>query len=56
MHLFTLVYIRDNIRKTYEYYDERSKSLAHYSLLFKKLPLKHGIQKCIREFVNKHFI
>lgn len=55
LQLLALMYIRDNIRKKYEYFDERKKSLSHYSLLIKNLPLKNGIQQNIKDFINKHF-
>lgn len=50
-----LIYIRDNIRKTVEYYDEKTTSLSDYSFIMKNLPLKDGIQKDIKNFVNNNF-
>ncbi len=41
--MFTLLYIRDKIRKTNEYYDERSTTLSDYSVTLKHLPRKKGI-------------
>lgn len=41
--------------KTLEYYDERTTSLSDYSLIVKNLPMKDGIQKGIKDFINKHF-
>lgn len=55
VHLFALIYIRDNIRKTYEYYDEKTTSLSDYTLIIKKMPLKDGIQKNIKDFINEGF-
>jgi hypothetical protein len=55
IHLFTLLYIRDNILKTKEYYDERTTSLSDFSFIIKNLPLKDGIQQNIRDFVHNHF-
>lgn len=55
LQLLALMYIRDNIRKKYEYFDERAKSLSHYSLVLKNLPLKNSIQQNIKDFINKHF-
>ena len=50
-----LIYIRDNIRKTIEYYDEKTTSLSDYSFFMKNLPLKEGIQKDIRNFIENNF-
>ena len=47
-----LIYIRDHIQKTKEYYDEKTTTLSDYSLIFKNLPLKNGIQADIVRFVN----
>ncbi len=55
IHMLALIYIRDNIRKTIEYYDEKTTSLSDYSFLIKNLPKKNGIQGDIRRFVNEHF-
>ena len=55
MHLFTLIYIRDNVKKTIEYYDEKTTSLSDFSLLLKNLPLKTGIQSDIKNFIHFHF-
>jgi hypothetical protein len=55
IHMLALIYIRDNIRKTIEYYDEKTTSLSDYSFLIKNLPKKKGIQGDIRRFVNEHF-
>jgi hypothetical protein len=43
-HILALIYIRDAIRKTYEYYDEKTTSLSDYSIIIKNLPMKSGIQ------------
>jgi hypothetical protein len=40
IHMAALIYIRDNIRKTIEYYDEKTTSLSDYSIIIKNLPLK----------------
>ena len=55
LHLAALVYIRDNIRKTVQYYDEKTTSLSDYSFIMKNLPMKEGIQQNIKNFVNNKF-
>ena len=55
IHLLALVYIRDNILKTMEYYDEKTTSLSDYSLIIRNLPLKEGIQRSIKDLINSHF-
>lgn len=50
-----LLFIRDSIYKTYEYYDERMCSLSDYSLMFSKLPKIKGIKKRIRQYLTKNF-
>ncbi|EFX59898.1 hypothetical protein DAPPUDRAFT_346550 [Daphnia pulex] len=42
LHLGVLLYIRDLITKTRNYYDERTCSLSDYSVLVKNLPCKKG--------------
>lgn len=48
--MFTLLFIRDTIYKTEQYYDERRCSLGDYSLIIEHLPAVDGIQGCIRKF------
>lgn len=55
IHFLALLYIRDNINKTMQYYDERMTSLSDFSLIIKNLPLREGIQKSIRAFIQHHF-
>jgi hypothetical protein len=55
IHLVGLVYMRDMIRKTNDYYDERTTSLSDYSVLFRNLPKKLGTEKRIREFLREGF-
>jgi len=50
--MFTLLFIRDTIYKTEQYYDERRCSLGDYSLILSKLPNVDGIQSSIRRFFN----
>ena len=56
LQLLALVYIRDNILKTMEYYNERTTSLSDFSVVIRNLPLKEGIQKNIKDFINIHFL
>jgi hypothetical protein len=56
IHLAALVYIRDKIRKTVQYYDEKTTSLSDYSFIMKNLPLKDDIQQDINNFVNNKFM
>jgi len=51
--MFTLLFIRDTIYKTEQYYDERRCSLGDYSLILSKLPNVDGIQSSIRRFFNE---
>lgn len=48
--MFTLMFIRDTIYKTEQYYDERRCSLGDYSVIIEHLPAIDGIQSCIRKF------
>ncbi len=45
IHVAMLLYIRDLITKTRNYYDERTCSLSDYSILATKLPKKKGLRK-----------
>lgn len=51
--MFTLLFIRDNIYKTEQYYDERKCSLSDYSLLISKVPNIDGVQAKIRNFFKE---
>ena len=50
--MLTLVFIRDTIYKTEQYYDERRCSLGDYSVLMTKLPEVDGIQALVRKFFD----
>ena len=52
IHLRGLIYMRDMIRKTNDYYDERTTSLSDYSVLLRNLPNEIGTDKRIREFMR----
>lgn len=51
--MFTLLFIRDTIYKTEQYYDERMCSLSDYSILVSKLPQTDGIQGMLRNFFKQ---
>ena len=51
--MFTLLFIRDTIYKTEQYYDERRCSLGDYSLLISKIPDIDKIQGRVRRFFNE---
>ena len=51
--MVTLLFIRDTIYKTEQYYDERMCSLSDYSLLISKLPQTEGTQSMIRKFFKE---
>jgi hypothetical protein len=55
IQLLGLIYIRDMIKKTRKYYNERSTLISHYSLMISNLPRQVGIDKKIREFMKKGF-
>jgi hypothetical protein len=42
--MLALLYMRDKIRKTNEYYDERSTNYSDFSLLVQNLPNKTDIE------------
>ena len=52
MQLFTLVYIRDLVIKTRNYYDERTTSLSDYSIIVENLPQKSGNKGKILTFLK----
>lgn len=52
VHLMGLIYMRDMIRKTNDYYNERTASLSDYSVLIRNLPNEVGADKRIREFMR----
>jgi len=43
-----LLYMRDTIKKTNDYYDERTTSLSDYSIIINNLPHSIGIGAKIR--------
>lgn len=53
MQMVGLAYMRDVIRKTNEYYDERTTSLSDYSILLCNLPKKDGMKNRLREFLDE---
>jgi hypothetical protein len=53
MQMVALAYLRDVIRKTNEYYDERTTSLSDYSILLCNLPKKEGMKNRLREFLDE---
>jgi hypothetical protein len=55
IHLMALMYMRDTIRKTNDYYDERTTSLSDYSILMSNLPKKINTEKKIRDFFRDGF-
>jgi hypothetical protein len=52
IHLMGLIYMRDTIKKTNDYYDERTTSLSDYSILISNLPKQAGTDHKIREFMR----
>ena len=54
MQLFTLVYIRDLVIKTRNYYDERTTSLSDYSIIVENLPQKSGNKGKILTFLENN--
>jgi len=53
--MLTLMFIRDTLFKTEQYYDERRCSLSDFSVILSKLPQVEGIQKSIRKFFHEEF-
>lgn len=52
VQLGVLVYIRDLIIKTRNYYDERTCSLSDYSLMIHDLPKRKGTKKKLIKFLE----
>jgi hypothetical protein len=52
IHLMALLYMRDTIKKTNDYYDERTTSLSDYSVMINGLPPHPGNGKRIRDFMR----
>ena len=55
MQLGSLLYIRDLITKTRNYYDERTTSLSDYSLILHNLPKRKGTRKNLIKFLSQKF-
>ena len=55
VQLCLLVYVRDLIKKTRNYYDERTCSLSDYSLMIHGLPKRKGTYKNLIKFLDKCF-
>lgn len=53
--MLALIYIRDKIRKTNSYYDERNTSLGDYSVIMKEIPPCIGVQAKIRNLFSTYF-
>jgi hypothetical protein len=53
MQIVALAYMRDVIRKTNEYYDEKTTSLSDYSILICNLPKREGMKKRLVQFINE---
>ena len=52
MQLFSLIYIRDLIIKTRNYYDERTTSLSDHSIFVENLPNKSGNKRKLLAFLE----
>jgi len=55
VQLGILIYIRDLIIKTRNYYDERTCSLSDYSLMIRDLPKRKGTRANLVKFLNECF-
>ena len=55
LQLCTLIYLRDLIIKTRNYYDERTTSLSDYSIIVYNLPQKQGNRKKMVNFLSSGF-
>jgi hypothetical protein len=53
IQLLGLIYIRDMLRKTNDYYDERTTSLSDYSVIISYLPKQLGLEGKIKSFLKK---
>lgn len=47
--------MRDMIKKTNDYYDERTCSLSDYSVMIKNIPKQIGTERIVRNFMQKGF-
>ena len=52
VHLGVLLYIRDLISKTRNYYDERTCSLSDYSIIVTNLPQKVGMRAKLKKLLE----
>ena len=48
LQLLLLIYVRDTIRKTKDYYSERNTCLANYSILITNIPRQAGVDKKVK--------
>jgi hypothetical protein len=55
IQLMMLVYIRDIITKTKNYYNERTVSLSEFSIIATGLPKKSGTRRNLEKFLEKCF-
>lgn len=55
LHFFALLYIRDSIRKTYAYHDERDTSLSDFAIVIENIPEQKGLSKKLKEFFQSYF-
>ena len=53
--LFLLIYFRDSQKKLAAYHIERNVKIKDFAVIFKNLPKSKGIQKSIKEFLEKEF-
>jgi hypothetical protein len=55
VQLMMLLYIRDLITKTKNYYNERNVSLSEFSIIVTGLPCKSGMRKNLEKFLETCF-
>ena len=53
--MFLLLYFRDSQKKLAAYHVERNVRIKDFAIIFKNLPKSKGIQKSIRDFLEKEF-
>jgi hypothetical protein len=54
IHVLTLLYIKDKISKTWEYYDEMESDLSDYAVMVKNIPEgMSGIRERLKNFLTR---
>jgi hypothetical protein len=56
IHLLGLIYVRDTINKTRNYYDERTTLLSDFSVILHNMPREPHTEQKLKRFLGEAFV